>query len=99
MNSANEASYRKIHYLLRPAKNVQRKMLCEAFQRLGKAKDVKEYRYVGFGSMYYGDFVLFHRILGIEHMTSIEHEDGAPRAEFNKPYSCIDVLAGRANAK
>ena len=74
-------------------------MLCEAFQRLGKAKDIKKYRYVGFGSMYYGDFILFHRILGIEHMTSIEHEAGAPRAEFNKPFSCIDVLAGRANAK
>lgn len=74
-------------------------MLCEAFQKLGKARDVKEYGYVGFGSMYYGDFILFHKTLGIENMTSIEHEKGAPRAEFNKPYNCVTVLAGSANAK
>jgi hypothetical protein len=99
MSSANEASYRKIHYLLRPAKNVQRKMLCEAFQKLGREKTLREYRYVGFGSMYYGDFILFHKHLGFQHMSSIEHEKGAERAEYNKPYNCVVVLAGKANSK
>jgi len=99
MSSENTASYEKIHYLLRPAKNVQRKMLCEAFRRLGKARELSEYRYIGFGSMYYGDFILFHKALGIERMASIEYEKGEKRARFNRPYECVTVLPGRAAAK
>lgn len=74
-------------------------MLCEALRRLAKARELPEYRYVGFGSMYYGDFILFHKALGIERMVSIEHEKGADRANFNKPFKCVDVLPGHANAK
>src|ERR1039458_1619240 len=99
MSSENAASYEKIHYLLRPAKNVQRKMMCEAFRRLGKVRELPEYQYVGFGSMYYGDFILFHKALGIDSMFSIEHEKGADRANFNRPYECVRVLPGTANEK
>src|ERR1700690_2713387 len=99
MSSEIAASYEKIHYRMRPAKNGQRKMLCEAFRRLGKVRELPEYRYVGFGSMYYGDFILFHKALGIEQMISIEHEKGAKRAKFNRPYECVTVLPGTANEK
>jgi hypothetical protein len=53
------SSYRKINYTLRPAKNIERKMLCEAFHKLHPFGKVQNYRYIGFGSTYFSDFILF----------------------------------------
>src|SRR4051794_20885935 len=93
-------SYLSVHYLLRPAKNVQRKMLCEALQRLSVYRPVNSYQYVGFGSVYFGDFCLFHRQLGIETMTTIEkHEPDEARVRFNLPYKCVDLKMGSAAAR
>lgn len=84
------ASYRRINYALRPAKTVERKMLCELFQRLHPFSRVDMYRYIGFGSIYFSDFHLFHRSLGITDMLSIERETNAKkRFEFNRPYQCV----------
>ncbi len=58
-------SYEKIHYGLRPAKNIERKMMCECFWRLSAFHPVHNYRYIGFGSVYFSDFLLFHKVLGI----------------------------------
>jgi hypothetical protein len=98
MKSEKRASFEKVHYLLRPAKNIQRKMLSETFQQLGRVGGLARYEYVGFGSIYFGDFTLFHRTLGLENMTSIEKEDPA-RATFNIPFKCVTVLSGTANEK
>lgn len=90
-------NFESINYSLRAAKNVERKMLCEAFGRLSMIDDVKNYRYVGFGSAYFTDFSLVHRTLGLNMLTSIEKEDKEEyksRIEFNKPYSCIDLEFG-----
>ncbi len=65
-------SYRKINYRVRPAKSIQRKMLCDALLRLSFFEPVENYRYVGFGSTTFTDFILFHKILGIKDMISIE---------------------------
>ena len=90
-------SYLAVHYLLRPAKNVQRKMICEALQRLSVYQPINRYQYVGFGSVYFGDFCLFHKQLGIETMTTIEaHEPDEQRVRFNLPYACVDVKMGTA---
>jgi len=40
------SSYRDINYALRPAKAVERKMLCEAFRRLYPFGNIDAYRYV-----------------------------------------------------
>lgn len=83
-------SYRAINYSLRPAKAIERKMLCEAFLRLHPFERIESYQYVGFGSIYFSDFQLFHRWLGINNMLSIEKDAYAKECfEFNKPYSCI----------
>jgi len=88
-------SFERINYGLRPAKNVERKMICEAFRRLSEFAQLKSYRYVGFGSTYFSDFVLFHKALGIRSMTSIEkHAAVKERFAFNKPYKCIAVQFG-----
>jgi len=83
-------SYRSINYSLRPAKAIERKMLCEAFWRLYPFGKVEDYRYVGFGSIYFTDFNLFHRTLGISDMLSIERDAYAKECfEFNRPYECV----------
>lgn len=70
-------------------------MICEALARLEFLRPLSDYRYVGFGSVYFGDFMLFHRRLGIDKMTTIEAERSAEeRVRFNRPFECIEVEMG-----
>jgi len=86
------SSYRDINYSLRPAKNIERKMLCDAFARLTFVKKINQYRYIGFGSPYFSDFYLLHRRLGIKNLISIEKDKhNEERFLFNKPFSCIKM--------
>lgn len=92
---ARTPSYQKINYSLRPAKSIERKMLAEAFRRLSVFKPIHNYRYVGFGSNAFSDFALFHRLLGISEMVSIEADKkNEKRFIFNKPYGHIKLEMG-----
>jgi hypothetical protein len=89
------SSYERINYSLRPAKNVERKLMCEAFRRLSRFGKLDSYRYVGFGSAFFADFLLVHRTLGISDMISIEKDiDNGSRFEFNKPFACVKLEFG-----
>lgn len=92
------SSYERINYSLRPAKAIERKMMCEAFRRLTPFGSVHTYRYVGFGSAYFSDFALFHRALGIHDMVSVE-KDEANESRFvaNRPFKCIRLEFGHSN--
>ena len=97
------ASYNVVNYSLRPAKAIERKMLCELMRRLNGFAPIDTYSYIGFGSIFFTDFTLFHRALGITKMCSIEKDaevaDDAGiqnRFEFNKPFSCIELKYGSA---
>ncbi|MBC8234777.1 hypothetical protein H8E77_34970 [bacterium] len=91
-------SYRRINYSLRPAKNVERKMLSEALSRLSCFESVGNYRYIGFGSTYFSDFILFHKFLRISNMISIERAVwDRERFEFNLPFKCIEIEFGESN--
>ena len=93
--ASKKPSYEKFHYGLRTAKNIERKMLCEAFQRLSVIDRLDRYRYIGFGSTYFTDFILFHKCLGFTDMVSIEYnEKDADRFRFNCPFRCIKVQFG-----
>lgn len=70
-------SFRRIDYSLRPAKHAERRMMCDVFRRLRPFGRVEDYMYVGFGSVWFSDFSLFHRALGIRDMLSIEKERSA----------------------
>ena len=84
-------SFRSIDYSLRPAKYAERRMLCDIFRRLSSFSPVENYRYVGLGSVWFSDFILFHRALGIRNMLSIERSVASKsRFEANKPY-WIDI--------
>lgn len=92
------SSHRMIHYGLRPGKNIERKMICDVFQRLAHFHNLNEYRYVGFGSRYFSDFTLIHKSLGIGKMISIEHEEKDQEwFEFNRPYNCIESIYSHSN--
>ena len=52
------SSFEKFNYALRPAKNMQRKMLCEALARLSRIAGLVSYRYIGFGAIGFHDFCL-----------------------------------------
>lgn len=92
-------SYRLIDYRLRPSKHVERVMLCEAFRRL-RFHIVEDYQYVGLGSVFFADFRMIHRSLGISSMFSIERETAdSDRFEWNKPYSGITMLFGETEQR
>ncbi len=87
-------SYEKVHYEFRPAKQVERRMLLHAFHELRNlGYTISNYEYTGLGSIYFVDFALFHRYLGLTRMTSVEGDsDIKQRVEFNCPYKLINVV-------
>lgn len=92
-------SYRRINYSLRLAKSIERKMVAEAIRRLSVFGNLASYRYIGFGSVYFSDFILFHKAIGFTNMVSIEKDKPSNlqhknRFEFNKPYGGIELMFG-----
>src|SRR3954447_22525223 len=91
-NAPTMASYERINYGLRPAKTIERKMLADTFRRLTTFGSLSSYRYVGFGSTYFSDFIAFHRALNITNMISVEKdEENAERFDFNVPFKCVKM--------
>ena len=86
-------SFLKVQYDVRPAKQVERRMLLDTFQTLlSSGFPLRDYKYVGFGSMYFVDFILFHKILGLNKFLSVEIcEDYESRVHFNKPFNNIEI--------
>ncbi len=92
------SSFEKINYNLRPNKCIERKMMAEALGRLSFIDDLDTYRYIGFGSPYFADFILLHKNLGIKDLISIEQEvTKSRRFDFNVPYSGIKMKYGHSN--
>lgn len=88
----SKRSFEAINYMLRPNKNVERKLILATLKKLQTQFDISRYRYVGFGSMWFSDFVLMHKALGIDDMVTIESQKSRERrVEFNKPFACISV--------
>lgn len=92
-------SFRRIDYSIRPAKHAERKMLCEVFRKLRPFQPVEDYTYVGMGSVWFSDFVLFHRILGVRNMISIERYGPEERFNLNKPFAAIQMRFGTTGAE
>jgi hypothetical protein len=86
-------SFEKFNYLLRPAKQVERKLLVVALQQLRQGgMDVPRYTYLGFGSPFYADFGLFYRALGLSRSLCVEAQEIPLRMKFNKPFSSVRLL-------
>jgi hypothetical protein len=90
-------SFDVVNYSLRPNKSVERKIVFSGLQAISKVIDLGPYRYMGLGSLWFVDYVMAHRLLGISSMISIERDSiGIKRAEFNRPLGCITVVAGES---
>ena len=85
----------RVLYGLRTAKNIERKMMCEVFGRLGQMVPLNRYRYVGMGGLGFHDHALFHQRLGIRDMISVEKNVvWKDRVRLNRPYKCIAMEWG-----
>lgn len=86
-------SYRQVFYDLRPAKQVERRMIIDVLQRLAAGGfQLRDYQYTGLGSVYFVDFVLLHRLLGIRKLLSVEFDQSiTKRVDFNRPFSVVDI--------
>jgi hypothetical protein len=91
--STTSKSALRVQFDLRPAKQVERRMLVDAFQRLAQAGfPIRDYKYTGFGSIHFVDFLIFHKLLGINDMLSVEHDPTLEgRVQFNRPFGRIDI--------
>ncbi|MCX6600756.1 MAG: hypothetical protein NT025_04245 [bacterium] len=96
MNTSSQ-SYLKVQYDLRPAKQVERKMLIDGLQNLTHAGfDIAGYQYTGLGSTYFVDFILFHKLLGMSNMLSVEHDWRIKkRVRFNRPFRSVRIKIGK----
>jgi hypothetical protein len=62
-------------------------MLRDIFRRVAPFGLPEDYVYAGFGSVWFADFILFHRALGVKEMVSIEGSKGAQqRIVDNAPF-------------
>lgn len=92
-------SFSSVNYSLRPSKSIQRHVVFDCLSLLKTQIDLCDAHYIGLGSVWFTDFVLAHKLLGISKMISIELDDiGVERARFNAPYSMVSVKAGHSNA-
>lgn len=91
--SVPSESYLKVAYDLRPAKQIERRMFIDALQRLSLAGfDIGDYQYTGFGSIFFVDFILFHKLLGLNRLLSVEYSEKIEkRVEFNRPFKQVEI--------
>ena len=91
-------AFLRVNYSLRPKKQIERKIIVDVFNFRKDWYNFEDYCYIGMGSVWYIDFLLFHRHLHIPEMISIEREQGYKRRiNFNCPLACILPLIGEAD--
>ncbi|MES0141225.1 O-methyltransferase [Mesorhizobium sp. M0015] len=89
------ASFDTINYSLRPSKTIQRHLVFNGVHHLQGHLDFDHLVYIGLGSIWFTDFAMAHKVLGIDDMISIEAQEiGYRRATFNAPYATVRVIEG-----
>lgn len=91
-------SFDLVNYSLRPNKAIQRHLAFEAVRILQDRLELKDLMYIGLGSIWFTDFQIAHKFLGIRDMISMEEDEiGYRRARFNQPFKTIRVLKGSSH--
>ena len=89
------ASFNFVNFSLRPNKFIQRRIVFDGIQKLQSHLNFEWSVYIGFGSIWFTDFIFAHKLLGIDKLVSIENDPiGVSRARFNKPYATVNVESG-----
>lgn len=87
-----QRSFERANYALRPNKCAERKIILDCLALLQDEFPIRDYRYVGFGSVWFIDFIIFHKTFRMRDMISLEREKSRKqRVAFNKPYNCIQI--------
>ena len=87
-----------VNYSLRPSKSIQRQLAFHGLRGLMSRLSLSEAVYLGFGSIWFTDFVMAHNLLNINHMISIEEDEIIfRRAKFNAPYASVSVRRGSSS--
>jgi len=84
-------SFEFVNYMLRPKKQIERKVIIDILLELNSVINIGNYKYIGFGSIYYYDFILFHKFLKMDDLLSIDDKSTKKRFEFNRPYDFISL--------
>ena len=89
------ASFDQVNYSLRPSKTIERLLAFDSVRQLMNALPLDNMLYVGFGSIWFVDFYIAHKFLGLRDSASIEANNiGFARARFNRPFSTCSVFHG-----
>lgn len=81
-----------IPYHLRPSKAIDRNLFMDLLTRVGRFKNISDYRYIGFGGPFLEDFKAIHASLRLTKMMSIESDENVGRRQkFNRPLSCVEI--------
>jgi hypothetical protein len=92
MNSTN-----RIDFSIRPNKSIERSIVFDSLREYLTVSKLRNTAYVGFGSVWFADFVLAHKRLKISKMVSIERDPvTASRALFNCPYRFLKIEEGKS---
>ncbi|MDO8500747.1 MAG: hypothetical protein Q7S20_02790 [Gemmatimonadaceae bacterium] len=97
MTTATE-SYKKVPYDLRTAKQIERRMIIDTLMILAAAGfPIRDSQYTGFGSIFFVDFILVHKLLGVRRMLTVEKDKTIrKRIKFNKPFSAVGIEMSKA---
>lgn len=92
-------SFDHVNYSLRPSKTIERLLAFDSIRLLMNALPLENMLYAGFGSIWFVDFHLAHKTLGLRDSVSIEADAiGYARAKFNKPFSTCGIYHGFSSA-
>ena len=92
------ASFNVVNYSLRPSKSIQRQVVFGGIRLLQDQLRLEDLVYIGLGSIWFIDFIMAHKVLEIDNMVSIEQDAlGYRRAQFNAPFSTVDVRHGSSS--
>lgn len=92
------SSFNVVNYSLRTNKSIQRNLVFEGARVLKMKLELNKLGYIGFGSLWFTDFLTAHKALGIHEMYSMEVDKiGFARAKFNQPFKTVGVLHGRCS--
>jgi Putative O-methyltransferase len=84
-----------VNFSLRTNKSIERAIAFDCFGAVMRSSQIRDAVYVSMGSVWFTDFVLAHRLLGIDTMISVEHDEVVfKRAEFNRPFRTLEVISG-----
>ena len=88
------SSATRVPYDLRPSKQVERRIFVDALQELSQVGfPIRTYTYIGMGGIFYTDFIMFHKYLGIDNLVSVERDLAIEaRIRFNQPFASVGLV-------